>query len=214
MDLRDFGTTLARWWYLALATLLLAIAAGVGMYKQVGPSYTANSSVLLLPPKAVLLDAQQDRRNYAPNNPLLYLASLGDARDVLVRHLSSTEVSKQLEAKAPGAKITVEGDATSGSPLILVESQGASAADALAGMKALDAMVPGTLKTLQDEMKIADLQRITSLNVTEDTEPEKDVKTQLLATVAGATVVGMLGLSLIALLDQRRTRRVKAVRRA
>ncbi|MEL4505649.1 hypothetical protein AAEX63_11440 [Luteococcus sp. H138] len=210
MDLRDFGTTLARWWYLALATLLLAIAAGVGLYKAVGPSYTANSSVLLLPPKAVLLEAQQDKRNYAPNNPLLYLASLSDARDVLVRHLSSTDVTKQLEAKAAGATVTVEGDATSGSPLILVESEGATEAEAVAGMKAIDAMVPGTLKTLQDEMKIADLQRITSINVTEDTEPEVDHKNQLLAAAVGFAGVSALGLAAIALLDQRRTRRQRA----
>lgn len=207
MDLRDFGTTLARWWYLALATLLLAIGAGLGMYKATGPTYTANSTVLLLPPKAVLIQAQADKKNYAPNNPLLYLSSLTDARDVLVRHLSSTDVTQELTKKAPDATLSVTGDLTSGSPLILVKSEGPTEAAALAGMKAVDDMVPGTLKTLQDEMKIADLQRINSLEVTEDTKATPESKKQIMSGAVGFAGVTLLGLAAIALIDQRRNRR-------
>lgn len=207
MDLRDFGTTLARWWYLALATLLLAIGAGIGMYKAAGPTYTANSTVLLLPPKAVLVQAQEDKKNYAPNNPLLYLSSLTDARDVLVRHLSSTDVTDELAKKAPDATLTVTGDLTSGSPLILVKSEGPTEKAALDGMKAVDDMVPGTLKTLQDEMKIADLQRINSLEVTEDTKATPESKKQIMSGAVGFAGVTLLGLAAIAVLDQRRNRR-------
>lgn len=208
MDLRDFGTTLARWWYLALATLLLAIGAGLGMYKATGPTYTANSTVLLLPPKAVLIQAQADKKNYAPNNPLLYLSSLTDARDVLVRHLSSTDVTQELTKKAPDATLSVTGDLTSGSPLILVKSEGPTEAAALAGMKAVDDMVPGTLKTLQDEMEIADLQRINSLEVTEDTKATPESKKQIMSGAVGFAGVTLLGLATIAVLDQRRNRRL------
>ncbi|SJN43961.1 hypothetical protein [Luteococcus japonicus] len=207
MDLRDFGTTLARWWYLALATLLLAIGAGLGMYKATGPTYTANSTVLLLPPQAVLIEAQADKKNYAPNNPLLYLSSLTDARDVLVRHLSSTDVTDELAKKAPDATLTVTGDLTSGSPLILVKSEGPTEKAALDGMKAVDDMVPGTLKSLQDEMKIADLQRINSLEVTEDTKATPESKKQIMSGAVGFAGVTLLGLATIALLDQRRNRR-------
>ncbi|ROR55260.1 hypothetical protein EDD41_2521 [Luteococcus japonicus] len=208
MDLRDFGTTLARWWYLALATLLLAIGAGLGMYKATGPTYTANSTVLLLPPKAVLIQAQADKKNYAPNNPLLYLSSLTDARDVLVRHLSSTDVTQELTKKAPDATLTVTGDLTSGSPLILVKSEGPTEKAALDGMKAVDDMVPGTLKSLQDEMKIADLQRINSLEVTEDTKATPESKKQIMSGAVGFAGVTLLGLATIAVLDQRRNRRL------
>ena len=138
MDLRDFGSTLARWWYLTLATLLLATFAGVSLYRNTGPSYEADSTVLLLPPEAVLIQAREDERNYAPNNPLLYLSSLTDARDVLVRHLSSKDVTDALEKKAPNATISVEGDVTSGSPLILVKSEAPTETEALAGMKAVN----------------------------------------------------------------------------
>lgn len=207
MDLRDFGTTLARWWYLALATLLLAIGAGIGMYKATGPTYTANSTVLLLPPKAVLVQAQEDKKNYAPNNPLLYLSSLTDARDVLVRHLSSTDVTDELAKKAPDATLSVTGDLTSGSPLILVKSEGPTEKAALDGMKAVDDMVPGTLKSLQDEMKIADLQRINSLEVTEDTKATPESKKQIMSGAVGFAGVTLLGLATIAVLDQRRNRR-------
>lgn len=208
MDLRDFGTTLARWWYLAIATLLLAIGAGIGMYKAAGPIYTANSTVLLLPPKAVLVQAQEDKKNYAPNNPLLYLSSLTDARDVLVRHLSSTDVTDELAKKAPDATLTVTGDLTSGSPLILVKSEGPTEKAALDGMKAVDDMVPGTLKSLQDEMKIADLQRINSLEVTEDTKATPESKKQIMSGAVGFAGVTLLGLATIAVLDQRRNRRL------
>ena len=146
MDLRDFGSTLARWWYLTLATLLLATFAGVSLYRNTGPSYEADSTVLLLPPEAVLIQAREDERNYAPNNPLLYLSSLTDARDVLVRHLSSKDVTDALEKKAPNATISVEGDVTSGSPLILVKSEAPTETEALAGMKAVNDLVPSTLK--------------------------------------------------------------------
>lgn len=207
MDLRDFGSTLARWWYLTLAVLLLAIGAGIGLYKAAGPTYTANSTVLLLPPKAVLIEAKADKRNYAPDNPLLYLASLTDARDVLVRHLSSSDVSDQIEAKAPGAKVEVKGDVTSGSPLILVTAEGGSEQEALAGIKAVDGMVPDALKTLQDGMQIQSLQRITSIRVTEDSKATPESKKQIMAGAVGFGGTALLGLALIALLDQLRGRR-------
>lgn len=207
MDLRDFGSTLARWWYLTLATLLLAIGAAVGLYAQTGPTYTASSTVLLLPPKAVLIQAQADKTNYAPNNPLLYLSTLTDARDVLVRHLSSNDVQDALAKQAPGAKVTAAGDATSGSPLIMVKSTGSSNEAALAGMKAVDQMVPGTLKTLQDQMTIGNIQRISSLQVTEDSKAEPSNKTQIEMAAVGFAGVSILGLALIALLDQLRNRR-------
>ncbi|GAA1389966.1 hypothetical protein [Luteococcus peritonei] len=207
MDLRDFGSTLARWWYLTLATLLVATLAAVGLYKSTGPTYEAESTVLLLPPDAVLIAAREDQRNYAPNNPLLYLSSLTDARDVLVRQLSSTDVSESLKKKAPGATITVSGDTTSGSPLILVKSAGSTEADALAGMKAVNDLVPSSLKTIQDQMDIAALQRIDSIKVTADSKGTPSNKNQIVMAAAGFLGASVLGLGLIALLDQLRTRR-------
>ncbi|MGO4957026.1 hypothetical protein ACTQ49_07100 [Luteococcus sp. Sow4_B9] len=207
MDLRDFTSTLARWWYLSLATLLLAIGAGFGLYKSTGPSYTAESTVLLLPPKAVLLDAQRDKTNYAPDNPLLYLSSLTDARDVLIRNLDGADAAKELDTKAPGADLTVKGDITSGSPLILVTSDAATEEAALKGTKAVNEMVPAILAKMQDDIDIKPLQRINSITVTSDSEATPDNKNQIVMAIAGFGGTLALGLAAIALLDQARTRR-------
>lgn len=207
MDLRDFGSALARWWYISLATLLLATLGAVGLYRATGPTYEADSTVLLLPPEAVLVAAREDQRNYAPNNPLLYLSSLTDARDVLVRHLTSKDVLDELKDKAPGAKLTIAGDLTSGSPLILVKSEAATESAALAGTKAVNDLVPGTLKNLQDQMDIASLQRIDSLKITSDSKGTPNNKKQLTMAGVGFAGITVLGLVLIALLDQLRNRR-------
>ena len=130
MDLRDFVSTLARWWHLTLITLLAAIGAGIGLFNATSPTYTANSTVLLMPPKAVLVQAQADKSQYAPNNPLLYLDTLTNSRDVLVRNLSSKDVQDFLEKQQPATTTTVSGDMTSNSPLIIVKSTGSSEAAA------------------------------------------------------------------------------------
>lgn len=209
MDLRDFGSTLARWWYLTLATVLLAIAAGVGAFMATGPTYEADSTVVLLPPKAVMIEAQADKTNYAPNNPLLYLDQLTDARDVLVRNLASNDVQDQLKKQAPGATVTVTTDATSNSPLMIMKSTANSEDAALKGIKSIDAMVPSSLKTYQDKMSIGSTQRITSMNVTEDTKATASHKTAIEMAVVGTVGVLVLGLALIALLDQLRNRRAR-----
>lgn len=207
MNLRDFGSTLARWWYLTLATVLLALGAAMGVYQTAGPTYTAQSTVLLLPPKAVLLAAAEDKKNYAPNNPLLYLGQLTDARDVMVRYLTSKDVTDALAKQVPSAKVTVATDVTSQSPLILITADGNDEATALAGMKAIDKMVPDSLKSFQDQMKIQDLQRITSLHVTEDTKGTAVHKKQIELAAVSFAGVTLLGLVAIALLDNLRRRR-------
>ena len=208
MDLRDFGSTLARWRHLTLITLLAAIGAGIGLFNATSPTYTANSTVLLMPPKAVLVQAQADKSQYAPNNPLLYLDTLTNSRDVLVRNLSSKDVQDFLEKQQPATTTTVSGDMTSNSPLIIVKSTGSSEAAALSAMEAVDALVPYKLKSMQDEMDIQPLQRISSMVVTADTKATASSKKQLELGIVGFALVLLLGLGLIALLDQLRTRRL------
>lgn len=207
MDLRDFGSTLARWWWLSLIMLLASIGAAVGLYNATSPTYTANSTVLLLPPKAVLVQAQADKSRYAPNNPLLYLGTLTNSRDVLVRDLSSTAVQDELKKAAPGATITATADATSQSPLIIVKSTASTESAALAGMKAVDTHVPSSLRHIQDQMDVQSLQRITSFNVTEDAKATASAKKQIELAAVGFAIVALLGLSIIATVDQLKNRR-------
>lgn len=207
MDLRDFGSTLARWWWLSIATLLAAIAAGAALYSSASPTYSANSTIVMMPPKAVLVQAQVDKSQYAPNNPLLYLDSLGNSRDVVVRNLSGKDVTDQLKKQFPGAQVTVAADATSNSPLILVKSTASDRQTALDSMKAVTTMVPTSLTQLQDRLGIQPLQRITSMTVTMDTDAAKSSKVPLEMGIVGFAGTSLLGLALIALLDQLRNRR-------
>lgn len=200
MELRDLGRTLARWWYLTLITALVALGAAIGLYKSTGPTYQAQSTVVLLPPPAVIEVAMKNP-NGAPRNPLLYLASLTDSRDMLVRAMNGRDGVDAIEKAAPNATVTVAGDATSNSPLIVIKSDGSNEADALAGVKAVNDLIPKTLDEIQKQLKIEKPQLITSMKVTSDSRGTAQNKKALTLGIVGFGGTMLLGLALIALID-------------
>ena len=90
MQLKDFAATLRRRWYLVLVSLLCTAAATFFIVTAVGPTYQAKSTVLMMPPGTSTQQADN------VGNPLLQLGSLAQARDVLIRVLTSQATSDVL----------------------------------------------------------------------------------------------------------------------
>lgn len=196
MNLGNFVSALARQWRLALLALVLAIGAGIGTGVLVGPRYTATQTSVVIPPAAVIA-AEQQTRAYAPDNPLLYLGGLTDARDVLVRSLSSDAVDQRAKTQLPGVTLKVTADATSGSPIILFEATAKTQDEAQRGIAFLESELTAAVTRVQDGLGIADPNRVKTLVVTQPAEPTVDRKAQLQAGVlAGGGILVLLLLAL------------------
>jgi hypothetical protein len=212
VELKHIRRTLLRRWYLTVTALLMAALAGFGAFSAVGPTYSAGSTVVLIPPQ-VLIERQQASGSYAPANPLLYLGGLTDARDVVLRNLASKEVLDRIDAQAPGVTFTATNDALSSGPLVVIEVEASTAADALKGMTLISKEVPVVLADFQKGLGVADNARITSTVVTSDTAATAIRKKQIQSTgfsVAGVLVVLLL---LIAFVDGVVTNRSGQARR-
>ncbi|WP_158607630.1 hypothetical protein [Flexivirga caeni] len=160
-----------------------------------GPNYSASSIVTLIPPDSTVTSQQKSGAQYAPANPLLYLGSLTQARDVLVGALGSSEVSQAVQKAAPSAQFEAAADAVSSAPLIDITVTAKSSTQALAGLKAADAQVPGTLTAVQGNLSVEASSRITSMVISAD-DKAKPVKKKAIQD-AGIGGVGILVVLLI-----------------
>lgn len=208
MNLSHVMGALKRRWYLTVVALLLAAGVALLVYTQVGPSYRAQSTTVLIPPRTVMT-AAADQSRPSTQNQLLYLNGLTDARDIVVRDLASDGVTRRIAQQVPSATITSKSDDTSQSPLIVVESVAGSAEDAQRGIQLVNAQVPQTLTRIQTELGIQPQNRITAMQVTATADPAvvqtKQIQAAGLAGV-GTIAVLLLGLGLVdGLATSRRT---------
>ncbi|RKT78489.1 capsular polysaccharide biosynthesis protein [Terracoccus luteus] len=206
MDLRVFASTLLRRWYLTLAVLLLAVAAGAGLTQVVGPTYSATSSVVLIPPEAPA-DKEAAPSEYAPENPLLYLGSLTQSRDLLLTSLRSQRVADGITEQVPGATYEAVADALSSGPIIVLTVEAPSSEGAIEAIELVTRTAGTELVRLQKSLGITDANQIGSFRLASDTEPTAEHKKQVQIGVVGAAGVALAGLLLIALGDGLRARR-------
>lgn len=207
MDLHEIGGAMMRRWYLSVVAVVAATVIAFLVSAHVGPAYVAKSTLVPMPPKSVIVAAKQDKA-YAPNNPLLYLATLTNARDVLVSSLGGSQIQTQVARQAPGATVSAAADIVSGSPMINVSSQGATPDIALGGLRAMDRVAGSTLSSVQDQLKVQPENRVSLLTLVEDNHPTTKRKKQIEYTVIAFAVCLLLFLLIIAAVDgQGRNRR-------
>lgn len=203
MKLRTIGRAIVRRWYVFVGGLLAVAGLAYALYGAVPVDYKATASVVLLPASSSV---------GAGGNPYLFLGGLSQAMDVLTRRLSAPDLSEQMiRAHAPSS-YTVAPDVTSGSSIILVTVKARSGADASAVLAAVLADIPSELTSMQDELKVPNASRISSMQVAPSSTPTVDAKPRI-QTVAAASVAGVVGvLALTALTDglllRRRARRL------
>ena len=214
MQLKDFGATLLRRWYLVLFVVACAAAAALVVVNVVGPTYRAQAAVILLPPGTTV---QQASVTGTPSNPLLSLNGVSQARDVVIRTLmaSSTreelckpqsdpgyeQMRGQLCKSRPGVTYEVTPDFTSSAPIIVLTVDADSTANAIAALEAVTERVPLALADLQKNLNLRSKALIMSMPVVVDTKPELVYKRQIRAGIVAAAGALGLGLLLIGLLD-------------
>lgn len=198
MYVRDLAQSLLRRWYLVVVGLLLTTGLGVLVFRAVPPSYSADASVVLLPPANTVGEE---------GNPFLYLGGLTQALDVLTRALGSDGIRGPIEDAHPGVEFDAQPDRTTSGPMLLVTAQGPDPGHALAALAELTDAVPGVLRRTQAELEIPEPWQITSLVVTSDDEATSDQKARLRATAAAAIGGAALTVLVAGLLDGLLSRR-------
>lgn len=179
MYFKDLTRALVRRWYLVVIGLACTAALCAGAASKIGPTYEVNSSSVMMPGKATVVEG---------GNPFLFLGGLTLARDVLVRSLASPEVEAQILETHPDASFTIAGDTTTSGPIILVTADASTPEAAQATMANVLATLPRQLTQLQSEAQAPDDARITLLPLSTDAEVTVVTKARTRALLAAAAL--------------------------
>lgn len=189
---------LLKFWYLVLCGVLVALGGAYYMWNHTEPRYTAEASVLLLPPASSI-------KGTAPNgddsNPLMNLGGLNQARDVLISAMSSASQKEAFDQAFSNTAYTVGVDPLSSGPILVIKTDSERAAEASQSLEFLLGQFSERLVDMQVDLAVPEKSSIESIQLTPPTTPEADAKPQLRAaalTGVGALVATVL---LIALID-------------
>lgn len=188
MYLRDILGNLLRRWPILVGGALATVALCVALVTVVPATFIARTSMVLLPPAAIVGD---------DGNPFLYLGGLDQALDVLTRRLNAEELSNDVEDDFPDASYSVYADTTTSGPIVVVEVEATSAADTEAVMERIVGEAAPSLRSLQVDLDVPTDSLITITVLAVDQEPEADYKTRI-QLVGGAGAVGLVGTILLA----------------
>ena len=183
MRLNDTLKALGRRWYLVILGVAVTAGACFFIYEQIPVKYEAQGSLVLMPPSATVGDE---------GNPYLFLGGMGQALDVLTRHVNAAEVAEPVLEDHPDTSYTVEPDRATSGPIIQVSAVGLTPDATMSVLHAALQTVPVSLDAMQDEVSIEDRLRIGLMTVVIDTEATKDDKQrlQLLIFAAAGGLVG------------------------
>jgi len=192
MYLRNLSESLLRRWYLVVAAMCLVAALAALTYVHVAPTYQANASVVLLPPKSTVV---------VGGNPYLYLGGLSQALDVLTRSIDGDTTREGILGNRQDLDYTVEPDRTTAGPILLVQASGPTVSETLDVLNAVLAVVPVNLRQLQDDLRVATASQITSMTLTVDQKPTIVGKKRLRAVIGVAAIGAGGAVLLIGALD-------------
>ena len=194
MELKVFWAVLRRRWYFVLVAIACTVGATVLVAAKVGPTYEAQGAVLVFPPVTTV---QRGAESVTQGNPYLALDGVGQARDIVIRELTSKAAGDQFVQQFPGSTYEATPDVMNSAPIILITVESPSADTAVSGVASLMDRVPTTLTNLQAGLELDANSEITSKPLIADQRPESVHKDQIRAAVVAAVVT--LGLSLLAI---------------
>ncbi|NGN93038.1 hypothetical protein G5C66_09860 [Nocardioides sp. KC13] len=195
MELSAVWGALARRWYLVIVSLGLTVVAVVVMMGRVGPSYTAQGTLLLFPPEGTTRAGER-----VEGNPYLSLGGLNPARDILIRAMTSKSARADVAKSHPGVGYEMYADMAVSGPIIVVDVTGPSDEATVGALNTLFETVPSVLSDLQTDLGIKRREYITVQQLTIDEDAQKVTKDQLRAGIvagAGVMVGGLLGIGLL-----------------
>lgn len=195
MELSAVWGAVVRRWYLVIVSLGLTVIAVVVVMGRVGPSYTAQGTLLLFPPEGTTRAGER-----IEGNPYLSLGGLNPARDILIRKMTSKTSRADVETSHPGVAYEMYADMAVSGPIVVVEVTGPSAEATIGALNTLFTTVPEALTDLQSDLGIKRREYITVQKLTIDETAQKVTKDQLRAGIvagAGVLVGGLLGIGLL-----------------
>ena len=198
MEMRVVWRALRRRWYLVLALGVLTAAATFLVAQRTGETYEATGTVLVFPPS----QSEGPTGTMSEENPYLTLGGVGQARDVVVRALTSKKVADSFGETYPtGTKFEIVPDYTNSAPIILFTVEAAAPDVAAEALASLIDRVPVELEKLQSGLELPAEQRVTSVVLTRDEDPASTRKSMIRAALMTMAALGGMGLLLIALVD-------------
>ncbi|MGN6326416.1 hypothetical protein [Pseudolysinimonas sp.] len=182
MYLRDLARGLARRWYILLIGVLLTIPSAIAAFASTPVTYTAQASMVLLPPSASV-----DKTG----NPYLQLDGLAQALEILGQRMSSESERSAIAAEHPGVTYVAGPDTTTSGPILLLSTEAPRASGALRTLTDLRAAAADTLNGLQAQLDVPESSRIRITDVAVDDSPTVSTKsrTQITLIVIAAGVV-------------------------
>ena len=193
--------TLRRNYLVGILGLIVTAGLVVGALILMPAKYVTTSQVVLLPPLS------QPNANYnGVVNPYMGMAGLQSMAAVVSSAMMDDETARQLQA-AGVSSYSVEYDALSAGPILIVQATEPSPSQASKAITALDKQIPITVAGLQKEVSIAPRSFISARLISSPSTPAKSTKTEL-RIVGLAFIVGLvLTMLSISVADGWRTRR-------
>jgi hypothetical protein len=212
VQLKVFGGTLIRRWYLVILGLIFAAIAALLTMDKVGPTYEAKGVMLIMPPVKTV---QQSTGSLG--NPYFMLDGLTAIRDIVIGLITAQATHDELchgradptyEAMRvalckpnPSVTYKAEADSTNNAPVILLTVDANSATNATVALNALEERVPRVLSNVQAGLSLQANAQITSIPLSTDTKPATVRKSQIRAGIVAGAGTLALSLLLIGLVD-------------
>ncbi len=198
MEMSVLWGSLRRRWYLVLALLVLTLGAMYVVSQRVGKTYEATGTVLVYPPS----QSSMPDGSSSQENPYLSLGGVNQARDVVVRALTSKKVSDEFGETYPmGTSFEIVPDYTNSAPIILFTVEASNPQVATDALDSLVSLVPVELSNLQSGLDLPEAERVASRVLTQDETPQATNKAMIRSVILAGAGVGGAGLMLIALVD-------------
>lgn len=193
MNLADTLRGLVRRWYIVLPGLLLAVAVAISALFVIKPGYERTATQLLLPGSGTV--------PAGASNPYLFLGSLAQAADIIVRAMGSDEVAGEVTSAYPGVEVQVTRDPLVSGPVILFTVTAQNDGDAAGAIDLLLERATATLSRLQAEQNVKPDDRITSSTLTIDDKSTLQQKNRLMFSVGAGVVLVVIVLLVASLVD-------------
>ena len=193
MNIADTLRGLLRRWYIVFPGLILAVVLAVGSFFVIKPGYERSATQLLLPGAGTVPEGA--------TNPFLFLGSLAQTADIMVRAMGSEEVTGEVVERYPGIDVEVKRDPLVSGPVIQFTVTAANDADAAGAIDLLLSRSADTLDRLQSEQDVRQSDRITSSTLTKDNRSTLQQKTRLTVSAGVGVAVVILVLLVASLVD-------------
>ncbi len=200
MFMSDITGALKRRWVLALVCLGLMVTATGFVMRQSGPTYSYTATGLLLPPSVSRVKPATGP-DYTRGNPLFFLDSLNQSRDILIGSLTSSGTQIELRKAFPDVDYKVTPDLLGSGPLVVLTTKSSSDAAAKAAIDALVALAPQRLGEVQSQLGVAQNAQITLHVLSKDSTPAVSHKAEIRKGIEVAAALGLLSVFLIGGVD-------------